>query len=183
VLADGPPFRLLPRLDDDNRFFWTSGADGRLRFLRCGACETYVHPPAPVCPRCLTAQPSPEPVSGRAVLESFTVNYQQWIPESEPYMIAWVSIVEQPDVRLTTNLVGVDAESVLRHALTLLGPRQREILTLVAWEDLTVADAGRVLGMPPGTARRYLHQARMALRNAPGMAALLADQNTVKEAT
>ncbi|HEX6454344.1 MAG TPA: RNA polymerase sigma factor [Trebonia sp.] len=76
----------------------------------------------------------------------------------------------------------VDAESVLRHALTLLGPRQREILTLVAWEDLTVAEAGRVLGMPPGTARRYLHQARMALLNAPGMAALLADQNTIKEA-
>ncbi|MBV9447984.1 MAG: sigma-70 family RNA polymerase sigma factor [Streptosporangiaceae bacterium] len=77
----------------------------------------------------------------------------------------------------------VDAESVLRHALALLKPRQREILTLVAWEDLTVADAGRVLGMPPGTARRYLHQARMALRSAPGMAALLADHNTVKEAT
>ena len=77
----------------------------------------------------------------------------------------------------------VDAESVLRHALALLRPRQREILTLVAWEDLTVADAGRVLGMPPGTARRCLHEARMALRNAPGMAALLADQDTVKEAT
>jgi RNA polymerase sigma factor (sigma-70 family) len=76
----------------------------------------------------------------------------------------------------------VDAESVLRHALALLGPQQREIVTLVAWEDLTVADAGRVLGMPPGTARRYLHQARMTLRNAPGMAALLTDQNTVKEA-
>jgi RNA polymerase sigma factor (sigma-70 family) len=75
----------------------------------------------------------------------------------------------------------VDAESVLRHALTLLGPQQREILTLVAWEDLTVADAGRVLGMPPGTARRYLHEARVALRNAPGMAALLTDQNIVKE--
>lgn len=76
----------------------------------------------------------------------------------------------------------VDAKSVLLHALALLGPRQREILTLVAWEDLTVADAGRVLGLPPGTARRYLHEARMALRNAPGMAALLADQNTIKEA-
>jgi RNA polymerase sigma factor (sigma-70 family) len=59
----------------------------------------------------------------------------------------------------------VDVESVLRHALTLLGPQQREILILVAWEDLTVADAGRVLGIPPGTARRCLHQARMALRN------------------
>jgi RNA polymerase sigma factor (sigma-70 family) len=76
----------------------------------------------------------------------------------------------------------VDAESVLRQALALLPPRQREILTLVAWEDLTVADAGRVLGMPPGSARRVLHEARMALRNAPGMAALLADQYAIKEA-
>lgn len=76
----------------------------------------------------------------------------------------------------------VDVESVLRHALTLLKPQQREILTLVAWEDLTAADAGRAIGIPPGTARRYLHEARMALRNAPGMAALLTDHNTVKEA-
>jgi RNA polymerase sigma factor (sigma-70 family) len=76
----------------------------------------------------------------------------------------------------------VDVESVLRHALTLLQPQQREILTLVAWEDLTIADAGRAIGIPPGTARRYLHEARMALRNAPGMAALLTDHNTIKEA-
>ena len=75
----------------------------------------------------------------------------------------------------------VDVESVLRHALALLRPEQREILTLVAWEDLTVADAGRALGMPPEQ-RRCLHQARMALRNAPGMVALLTDQNTIKEA-
>ncbi|HEY2523027.1 MAG TPA: sigma-70 family RNA polymerase sigma factor [Streptosporangiaceae bacterium] len=75
----------------------------------------------------------------------------------------------------------VDVESALRQALAQLRPQQREILTLVAWEDLTVADAGRVLGMPPGSARRCLHQARMALRNTPGMAALLADQSTVKE--
>src|ERR1700761_8062411 len=55
----------------------------------------------------------------------------------------------------------VDVESVLRRALALLGPQQREVLTLVAWEDLMVADAGRVLGVPPGTARRWLHEARM----------------------
>src|SRR5262245_22470993 len=36
----------------------------------------------------------------------------------------------------------VDVESVLRQALALLRPPQREILTLVVWEDLTVADAG-----------------------------------------
>ncbi len=67
----------------------------------------------------------------------------------------------------------VDTQTVLRAALARLRPEEREVLTLVAWEDLTVADAARVLGMPPGTARRLLHQARLALRNAPGIAALL----------
>jgi RNA polymerase sigma factor (sigma-70 family) len=76
----------------------------------------------------------------------------------------------------------VDTQAVLRAALARLRPEEREVLTLVAWEDLTVADAGRAIGIPPGTARRYLHEARMALRNTPGMAALLTDHNTVKEA-
>ena len=76
----------------------------------------------------------------------------------------------------------IDAESVLRHALALLRPEQRELLTLVAWEDLTIADAGRALGMPPGTARRCMHEARMSLRNEPGVAALLTDQNMMRKA-
>ena len=112
MIADGPPFRLLPRLDADNRFFWTSGEDGRLRFLRCGACRSFVHPPAPRCPQCLSESLAPEAVSGRGVVESFTVNYQQWIPGADPYIVAWVSIDEQPDVRLTTNLVGIEPGQV-----------------------------------------------------------------------
>jgi uncharacterized OB-fold protein len=51
-------------------------------------------------------------VSGRGTVESFTVNLQQWIPGSDPYIVAWVSIVEQPDVRLTTNLVGMEPSTV-----------------------------------------------------------------------
>jgi RNA polymerase sigma-70 factor (ECF subfamily) len=75
----------------------------------------------------------------------------------------------------------VDTRAVLRAALARLRPEEREVLSLVAWEDLTVADAARVLGMPAGTARRLLHQARTALRNAPDVAALLTDLNSVKE--
>jgi RNA polymerase sigma-70 factor (ECF subfamily) len=67
----------------------------------------------------------------------------------------------------------VDTQAVLRAALAKLKPEEREVLTLVAWEDLTVAEAARVLGIPAGTARRLLHQARKALRNAPEVAALL----------
>ncbi len=117
MTADGPPFRLLPRVDDDNRFFWESGADGVLRFQRCSACETFVHPPAPRCPFCLSETLTPTAVSGRATLASFTVNHQQWIPGSDPYVVAWVAIDEQPDVRLTTNIVGLDDQSAATLAI------------------------------------------------------------------
>lgn len=106
------PQRILPRLMPDNAFFWTSGADGCLRFLRCTTCGYFVHPPSDWCPRCVTRTTTPVPVSGRGTLHSFTVNYQPWIPDSPPYVIGLVEIVEQPDVRLTTNIVGCDPEAV-----------------------------------------------------------------------
>jgi hypothetical protein len=105
VYANGPAIRLLPRLDPDNEFFWTAGRDGVLRFLRCRSCRQYIHPPVPRCPECLSDDLGPEAVSGRATVHSFTVNHQQWIPGSDPYVIGLVSIDEQPDVRLMTNLV------------------------------------------------------------------------------
>ena len=77
--------------------------------------------------------------------------------------------------------VRVDTRTVFRAALAGLGSDEREVLTLVAGEDLAVVDAARVLGIPAGTARRLLHQARTALRNAPEVAALLTDFNSVKE--
>jgi RNA polymerase sigma factor (sigma-70 family) len=76
--------------------------------------------------------------------------------------------------------VRVDTRTVFQAALARLRPQEREVLILVAGEDLTVADAARVLGLPDGTARRLLHQARAALRDAPGMAALLTELNSVK---
>ena len=110
--ARGPVLRLLPRLEPENEFFWTSGADGRLRFLRCTSCRRYVHPPGPRCPYCLETGLAPEAVSGRATLVAHTLNVQEWIPGSGPYLIGLVAIDEQDDVRLTTNLVDVAPEDV-----------------------------------------------------------------------
>jgi uncharacterized OB-fold protein len=110
--ARGPAFRLLPRIDQDNQFFWTSGSDGLLRFLRCQDCGQYVHPPGPICPLCLSRDVSPEAVSGRATLVAYTCNVQEWIPGSDPYLIGLVAIDEQEDVRLTTNLVDVELDAV-----------------------------------------------------------------------
>lgn len=52
----------------------------------------------------------------------------------------------------------------LTGALRALPPGEREVLLLVAWEQLTPAQAAAVLGIPPGTARSRLHRARAALR-------------------
>ena len=107
------PFRLLPRLTDENRFFWTSGADGVLRFLRCQACGYYVHPYGPRCPQCLGSSLEPEPVSGTATVHTFTVNHQPWYPGLDPpYVVAIVELPEQEGLRLTTGLVGCRPEEV-----------------------------------------------------------------------
>jgi uncharacterized OB-fold protein len=106
------PFRILPAVDGLNEFFWTSGATGELRFLRCGACGYWIHPPSPRCPECLGTDVAPAAVSGRATLHSFTVNHQQWIPDTAPYVIGLVEFPEQQGLRLTTNVVECPIDDV-----------------------------------------------------------------------
>jgi hypothetical protein len=104
--------RPLPALTPETEFFWTSGADGRLRFLRCDDCYTYAHPPSPVCPQCASRSLTPEAVTGRGTVVTYTVNHQDWGLLAPPYVIAIVELIEQPGLRLTTNLVNVDVDAV-----------------------------------------------------------------------
>ena len=84
--------RPLPELTPANEWFWTSGADGRLRVQGCTDCGTLVHPPVPICPKCRSRAWQPTAVSGRATVIGFTVNIHQWLPTMEPpYVIANVS--------------------------------------------------------------------------------------------
>lgn len=105
--------RPLPRLDPDNRFFWTSGEDGKLRFLQCQDCKTFLHPPRPICFNCLSENLAPEVVPGTGVVETFTINHQKWSPAMEvPFVIARVAIDGAPGVLLTTNIIGCPVEAV-----------------------------------------------------------------------
>lgn len=105
--------RPLPQLNETNRFFWTSGADGRLRMQRCAACRHWVHPAGAICPQCLGRELAPEVLSGLATVEAVTLNHQPWLPGVEvPYAIAIVHLDEQPGLNLTTNIVGMPPEQV-----------------------------------------------------------------------
>jgi RNA polymerase sigma factor (sigma-70 family) len=50
-------------------------------------------------------------------------------------------------------------------AMRKLPSAERDVLLLVAWEQLTPAEAAAALGIPPGTARSRLHRARATLRH------------------
>jgi uncharacterized protein len=97
---------VLPVLTPLNSFFWKSGREGRLQILRCDACGEWLHPPGPVCPACLSRDLTARPVSGRATIETYTINHQVWSPGLRvPYVIAIVSLDDCSAVRLTTNVI------------------------------------------------------------------------------
>lgn len=105
--------RAVPRLDSDNRAFWTGGAEGALKIMHCADCDAYIHPPRPVCRVCRSENVAPKTVSGAGVVDTFTINYQKWRPDMEvPFVIARVALDDAPGVYLTTNVINCKAEEV-----------------------------------------------------------------------
>jgi len=69
--------------------------------------------------------------------------------------------VPDPSVRHEETVGGP-----VQQALAELSPDDRELVTLIAWEGLTPAEAATALGLSAGTARVRLHRARTRLRAA-----------------
>lgn len=107
------PDRPLPALDPSTEFYWTSGADGKLRIAHCQSCRRYIHPPVPYCAACGGREVAPEPVSGKGRIATYTVNEQQWVPGLEvPYVIAAIELAEQPELYVFANIVGCPVDAV-----------------------------------------------------------------------
>lgn len=79
----------------------------------------------------------------------------------------------RPDARLPPEPEPADDVERVRKALATLGPRDRELLVLIAWDGLTPQQAATALGWTPGATRVRLHRARARL------AATLAPAETV----
>ena len=105
--------RPRPRLDAVNRPFWTGGASGQLCIVSCADCGEYTHPPREFCRHCQSENVAPKAVSGRATVDSYTINHQAWMPGLEvPFVIARVRLDDAPDVILTTNVIGCPVDAV-----------------------------------------------------------------------
>jgi uncharacterized OB-fold protein len=109
------PFRILPRLDDWNREYWTAGERGELRLMRCQDCRTWLHPGGPICGNtdCRSRSLAWETTGGRGPLHTFTVNHQPWYPGLEPpYAIGIVELPEQAGLRITAGIVDVPVDDI-----------------------------------------------------------------------
>ena len=106
--------RPLPQLTPANEWFWTSGADGRLRIQGCDDCGTLVHPPVPICPACRSRAWTPSVVSGprhrRRRSPSTTTSGCR--TSSRRTRSPTSALAEDPTVHLTTNIVGCDPDDV-----------------------------------------------------------------------
>jgi uncharacterized protein len=123
--------RPLPIPDETSAPYWSAAAQHVLTVARCGQCAALTVPPDVVCTACDSTEPGYQfiPVSGRAVVRSWTVVRQAFLPGFDrelPFVLVDVELAEQSDLRLIGRLLdGVDAE--LR-----IGAEVR-----VAFEDLT----------------------------------------------
>jgi len=139
----------LPQLTPANRWFWTSGQDGKLRIQACGDCGHRVHPPVPVCPECRSRNRVHAVVSGRATVVGFTVNEHRWHPAFEPpYAIANVALDEDATVHLTTNVVGCDPSDVHIGQRVTVRFEQHDDVWLPLFEPTGETDLQDLIGEP-----------------------------------
>lgn len=107
------PPRPKPKLDDENTGFWTGGAQGELRIVKCDDCGQYTHPPRVLCRHCQSENVSAQAVPGTGVIDTMTVNHQPWAKGLEvPYVIARVALDDVPGVFLTTNIINAPVEEI-----------------------------------------------------------------------
>jgi len=159
--------RPLPELTTEVAWFWKSGADGRLRIQRCRDCATLVHPPVPICPRCRSRSSEPKAVSGEATVIGYTVNAHPWLADpAPPYVVANVALVEDPAVRLTTNIVGCDPDEVHVGLQVRVRFEQHDDVWLPMFEPTGAEALSDPIGAPsrpvpraPVSAARFEHRA------------------------
>ena len=105
----------LPRPDPLTRGFWDGCREHELRLLRCDACGTYVHQPAPMCHACNATDLSWTPVRGEGGVYTWVVVHHAPNPgfqDETPYVVAWIELDEQPGLRILSNVIGCPPEQV-----------------------------------------------------------------------
>jgi uncharacterized OB-fold protein len=100
---------------EGTRGFWEAAAREQLAIPRCAACARFQWYPRERCPACGGAELPWTPVSGRGTLFSWAVVRRALVPAfagKVPYVPGLVALVEDPAVRIVTELVDCAPEAL-----------------------------------------------------------------------
>jgi uncharacterized OB-fold protein len=94
-----------PMMNQDTREFWMKIQETKkLHLQRCKDCETYMHPPRPICHKCHTSNMEYVPASGKGTIYSYVVYHRSTYPSFEvPYEVVLVELEE--GVRIISNMM------------------------------------------------------------------------------
>jgi uncharacterized OB-fold protein len=95
--------------------YWAAAARRRLEIQRCAGCGTWIHFPQDACPRCGGADLHFEAVSGRGVIDTYTVVHRSFAPETAgdvPYAAGFIELEEQAGLRVFADVVETDPGAV-----------------------------------------------------------------------
>jgi RNA polymerase sigma-70 factor (ECF subfamily) len=80
--------------------------------------------------------------------------------------------VDGPADRVADDLTARSARARLAAALAGLQQRDRDVLTLIAWQEMSYEEVAQVLDIPVGTVRSRLHRARRQMQQMLGASEL-----------
>jgi RNA polymerase sigma factor (sigma-70 family) len=87
--------------------------------------------------------------------------------EARHYRISQATVADRTPghaARVAADVTAQATRPLLFAALTALPPGDRDVLLLIAWEQLTYREVSRALNIPVGTVRSRLHRARAQTR-------------------
>lgn len=95
--------------------YWAACNEERLLMQRCTACGKFRWQPAPLCTHCAADGYTWEALSGRGHVHTWTVITHPVHPAAVsrvPYVVVEVELAEQAGLRMISNLVDCDPDSI-----------------------------------------------------------------------
>ncbi len=100
----------------DNADHYRGWLDHRLLLNRCGECATWHEPPRPSCPNCWSMNVVPTQVAGSGTIHLVVFLHQgpaaTGVDYSTPYPVVTVELDEQPNLRITSTVIGASNDEI-----------------------------------------------------------------------
>lgn len=106
---------LIPAPNELTSAYWNGAREHKLVIQRCRSCSHWQHWPESVCSNCLSFDLGYEAVEGKGTVYTYEIATQAFHPafaDRLPFVIAVVELLEQPNLKLVTNLVDFPAGAI-----------------------------------------------------------------------